>query len=131
MSMAHSLEVRVPLLDHVLVEFAARIPIEQRFPRFRLKGLLRAALADALPPEILNRRKHGFTVPLARWFRGDLDAFARDILLGTQARQRGLFDPAALERLLAGHRRMPSSGDLIYCLLVLELWCRRTRACAS
>jgi asparagine synthase (glutamine-hydrolysing) len=127
MSMANSLEVRVPLLDHLLVEFVARIPIEQRFPRFRLKGLFKDTLADALPPEVLSHGKHGFTVPLARWLRGDLPGFARDILLGAEARQRGLLDPAALERLLDGHQRVPNIGGVILCLLMLELWCRQAR----
>ena len=132
MSMAHSLEVRVPFLDHRLVEFAARIPIEQRFPRWRLKGLLRDSLAGTLPPDVLRRRKHGFTVPLNRWFRQDLRAFAADVLLSEAARKRGFLDAAAVDRLLRGPQRGAEVGPLLWCLLVFELWCRHAGVtCAS
>lgn len=127
MSMANSLEVRVPLLDHVLVEFASAIPLEQRFPRWRLKGLLKDTMADALPSQILNRPKHGFTVPLARWFRGDVASLASDILLSTPARDRGMFDAPAVEDLLREHRHgRRNVGSAIWSLLMFELWCRQT-----
>ena len=86
MTMAHSLEARPPLLDHRLVEFAATIPA-----RFRLRGgttkyLFKQAMRGILPDGIIDRPKHGFAVPLARWFRGDLAGFARDLLLSETCR---------------------------------------------
>jgi asparagine synthase (glutamine-hydrolysing) len=126
MSMANSLEVRVPLLDHVLAEYVATIPIEQRFPHWRLKGLLKDTMADTLPPKILHQRKHGFTVPLAKWFRGDLAAFAADVLLSSNARERGWWNMDAMEAVLEGHRKGAHNlGIVIWSLLILELWCQR------
>lgn len=126
MSMANSLEVRVPLLDHELAEYVATIPIEQRFPRWRLKGLLKDTMADILPGKILNLPKHGFTIPLAAWFRGDLASYAQDILLSTEAQQRGLLNVKAIESLLREHRQGISNvGSVIWSLLVFELWCQQ------
>ena len=125
MSMANSLEVRVPFLDHVLAEFVATVPIEQRFPRWRLKGLLKDTMADVLPPAVLRQPKHGFTVPLAAWFRGDLAAFAADVLLGAAARRRGFVNAPAVETLLRRHRQGAQDlGGVIWSLLVFELWCQ-------
>jgi asparagine synthase (glutamine-hydrolysing) len=126
MSMANSLEVRVPLLDHIVAEFVAQIPVGIRFPRWRLKALLKRTMADSLPREVLRQRKHGFTIPLAAWFRGDLRGFAADILLSTEARDRGFFDVRALERFLRDHARGERNvGAAIWSLLMFELWCRQ------
>lgn len=126
MSMANSLEVRVPLLDHVLAEFVARLPVATRFPRWRLKGLLKETMADSLPPEVLRQRKHGFTVPLAAWFRGDLAQFATGVLLSPEARGRGFFEPAAVERFLNEHTLGSRNlGAAIWSMLMFELWCRQ------
>jgi asparagine synthase (glutamine-hydrolysing) len=126
-SMANSLEVRVPLLDHVLAEHVAAIPISRRMPRWRLKGLLKQTMADTLPPQILDQPKRGFNVPLAAWFRGDLSAFALDVLTSADARSRGFLDTAAVERLVAEHYRGTSNlGPVLWSLLVFELWCSRT-----
>ena len=125
MSMARSLEVRVPLLDHVLAEFALAIPVRQRFPRWRLKGLLRDSVTGLLPESILRQRKHGFTVPLSRWFRGDLTAFARDILLDDVTRRRGFLDSDGVQAALAKHATgARDMGGAVWSLVVLELWCR-------
>jgi asparagine synthase (glutamine-hydrolysing) len=124
MSMANSLEVRVPLLDHVLAEFVARLPVATRFPRWRLKGLLKETMADSLPSEVLRQRKHGFTVPLAAWFRGDLAQFATEVLLSPEARGRGFFEPRAVERFLRDHARGSKNlGAAIWSMLMFELWC--------
>jgi asparagine synthase (glutamine-hydrolysing) len=124
-SMANSLEVRVPLLDHLLAEYVATIPIGRRMPRWRLKGLLKDTMAESLPPEILNQRKQGFNVPLSAWIRGSLSEFALDILTSSEVRKRGLIDSKAVERFLRGTRDstvMP--GSVIWSILVFELWCR-------
>jgi asparagine synthase (glutamine-hydrolysing) len=125
MSMANSLEVRVPFLDHVLAEFVARTPLEARFPRWRLKALLKETMADSLPAEVLQQRKHGFTVPLSSWFRGDLAPFAVEVLLSRKARERGFFDVRGLEGFLRDHLRGNRNlGSVIWSLLMFELWCR-------
>jgi asparagine synthase (glutamine-hydrolysing) len=125
MSMANSLEVRVPLLDHLLVEHVATVPMQQLMPRWRLKGLLKDTFSDALPNEVLKSPKRGFTVPLSAWFRGDLTNYAREVLLSPEARQRGYFDPASLGKTLAMHRAgVKDAGTVIWNLLMFELWCQ-------
>jgi asparagine synthase (glutamine-hydrolysing) len=125
MSMAASIESRVPFLDHPLVEFAARLPDSWKLHRFTTKRILRAAATDLLPREILERPKMGFPVPFAQWMRGPSMRIARDVLLDRRAAERGLFEPAAVEQLLARHARgdVPA-GDTIWSLLNLELWYR-------
>jgi asparagine synthase (glutamine-hydrolysing) len=126
MSMARSLEVRVPMLDHVLAELVLAMPVRRRFPRWRLKGLLRDSVRGLLPDEILRQRKHGFTVPVSRWFRGDLNTFAREMLLDEATARRGFFELDRLEVVLADHvagRR--NAGAVIWSLLIFELWCRQ------
>jgi asparagine synthase (glutamine-hydrolysing) len=127
MSMANSLEVRVPFLDHLLAEHVATIPVDRRMPGWRLKGLLKDTLADALPKEILNSPKRGFTVPLAGWFRGDLEAYAREVLLSPDVARRGFLDTKGVENMLVRHREGASNlGTNIWALLMFELWCRET-----
>jgi asparagine synthase (glutamine-hydrolysing) len=126
MSMARSLEVRVPMLDHVLAELVLAMPVRRRFPRWRLKGLLRDSVRGLLPEEILRQPKHGFTVPVSRWFRGDLNTFARGVLLDEATARRGFLDLDRLEVVLADHaagRR--NAGSVIWSLLIFELWCRQ------
>jgi asparagine synthase (glutamine-hydrolysing) len=125
MSMAASIESRVPFLDHHLVEFAACLP-----PRMKLRGLttkwiLREAVRDILPPAILTRKKMGFPVPFGVWTRGAWNSVARDVLLDTRSRQRGIIEPAAVDRLLGAHASGAAEGaDAIWSLLNLELWYR-------
>ena len=125
MSMAASIESRVPFLDHPLVEFAAALP-----PRMKLRGLttkwiLREAVKTVLPPSILTRRKMGFPVPFALWMRGEGADLARDVLLDRRARQRGITDHAAVTQLIDGHASgATDGGDAIWALMNLELWFR-------
>jgi asparagine synthase (glutamine-hydrolysing) len=119
-SMAHSLESRVPLLDYRLVELAATMPARLKFEGGQLKYLLKRAAGDLVPPAVLARKdKMGFPVPLQRWFRGNSRDFVCDILLSERARQRGIFDPAAVEAQLDVER--PFSRQ-VWGLLNLELW---------
>ena len=94
----------------------------------RVAGLLpvgRGETVYVLPPEILRRPKRGFAVPVAEWFRGDVDAFARETLLDETTRGRGFFDVAALETILGSHARGKLNiGPGIWSLLMFELWCR-------
>ena len=100
MTMAHSLEARPPLLDHKLVEFAATIPARFRLNGGTTKYLFKQAMRGVLPDSIIDRQKHGFAVPIARWFRGELAGFARDVLLSDTCRQRGILDTRFVEKLL-------------------------------
>lgn len=120
-SMAHSLEVRSPFLDHQLVEFTARIPAKYKWRRGNKKWLLKRAFRDLLPNAILNRPKQGFGVPIDEWFRGELREFARDSF--DQLGCRDPFDAAGLQRKLDEHL----SGDAdhgypIWDLVMLEQW---------
>ncbi|MBI2469447.1 MAG: asparagine synthase (glutamine-hydrolyzing) [Candidatus Rokubacteria bacterium] len=124
MSMAHSLEARVPLLDHKLVEFAATVPPELRLRGGTTKYLLKRAMRGILPDRIIERPKHGFAVPLARWFRGGLGPFVREVLLSERSRRRGILEPAYIERLLALHARGRDLDLQLWTLLSFELWCR-------
>src|SRR5262249_54885098 len=100
MSMAHSLEARVPLLDHRPIEFVARIPPELKLRRGTTKYIFKRAMQGILPEAILERPKWGFAVPLGAWFKGDLSGFVRELLLSTRARQRGIFNPAYVDGLI-------------------------------
>jgi asparagine synthase (glutamine-hydrolysing) len=116
-SMAHSLELRSPLLDHRVVELGVSLPESLK----RGKLALRRAFADDLPPPVAGRGKAGFGVPLARWFRGELRELAADAL----ATDRGWFERAALDRLLADHAAgRADNGHRLWTLVMLELWQR-------
>jgi len=125
-SMAVSLESRVPLLDHRLMEFVATIPSSLKLKNGTGKYLLKRAMATSLPVEILTRRKMGFGVPLAAWFRGELRDMTRDVLLSPAARQRGFFRIAEVETLLRTHDagRRDCSARL-WALVCFELWMRQ------
>ena len=125
MSMAASIESRVPFLDHKLVEFAAGLPRRMKLRGFTTKWILREAVRSLLPAEILSRPKMGFPVPFAIWMRGGWNDVARDVLLDTRSRQRGIIDPRAVEQLLSAHRSGDAEGgDAIWSLVNLELWYR-------
>ena len=124
MSMAHSLEARPPLLDHKLVEFAARVPARLRMRNGATKYLLKQAMRGVLPDEIIDRKKQGFAVPLAHWFRGELSGFARDLLFSDRCRARGLFNTGYIERTLRLHEQGRDIDLQLWTLLSLELWCR-------
>src|SRR6185295_3835193 len=125
MSMATSIESRVPFLDHVLVEFAAQLPDEWKLSGFTTKRILREAMKGLLPESILNRPKMGFPVPFAGWTRGPWNSVARDVLLDRRAVERGIIEPKAVDRLLRDHAEgRTEGGDRIWTLLNLELWHR-------
>jgi asparagine synthase (glutamine-hydrolysing) len=125
MTMAHSLEARPPLLDHRLVEFAATIPSRFRLRDGTTKYLFKQAMRGVLPDQIIDRQKHGFAVPLAHWFRGELAGFARDVLLSKTCRERGIFEPRYLSRLLQLNDRGRNLDLQLWTILSFELWCRR------
>jgi asparagine synthase (glutamine-hydrolysing) len=126
MSMLVSLEARVPLLDHRLLEYAATMPAGLKLEGRSGKAILRRAMAADLPPAILARRKMGFGVPLGAWFRGDLASYAQDVLIGREASARGIFAPHAVSALLDEHmsgRRDRSAH--IWALICFEEWARQ------
>ncbi len=125
MTMAASIEERVPFLDHQLVEFAAAIPDSMLVRRFKPKAFLRRMLRNLLPEEILNRRKVGFTAPAGLWFRGALKPMIGDLVLSPQARWRAYFNPSAVERLVAEHfEGARDRRKQLWPLLNFELWQR-------
>lgn len=126
MGMAHGLEVRAPFCDHRVVELSLALAPELKLPGWQLKGLLRAAFADALPPRTLSRPKQGFMVPLASWLRGELRPLVEELLDPARVRARGLFVPAVVARLVREHlNRSRNHADRVWALLVLELWMRQ------
>jgi asparagine synthase (glutamine-hydrolysing) len=124
MSMAHSIEARVPLLDHKLVEFAATIPPELQLRNGTTKYMLKRAMRGILPDPIIDRPKQGFAVPLGRWFRGKLGAFVRDLLFSQRSRERAIFSMDYIEQLLRMHERGRDLDLQIWTLISFELWCR-------
>jgi asparagine synthase (glutamine-hydrolysing) len=125
MSMARSLEVRAPFCDHRLIELSLSIPASTKLAGGSLKGLLKAAFADVLPPPVLRRPKQGFMIPLNRWLRTELRHLVEDALAPDRVRARGLWRPDVVGRLvreqLDGVR---THGDRLWALLMLELWMR-------
>ena len=124
MSMAHSLEARVPLLDHLFVEFAATIPADWKWHRGRTKYIFLKSLRGMLPDEILDRSKRGFGVPLNRWFRGPLRPLVQELLLSESCRKRGIFAEAYLSRLITRQERGRPLDLHLWTLMSFELWCR-------
>ena len=124
-SMLCSLETRAPLLDHELLELAARIPSSLKLKNGTTKYIMKKSLEGILPDNILYRKKMGFGVPLVHWFKDDLVDYSRDILFSTEARQRGFFNMHQIEKLLDQHQK--TGRDLsprIWGLLFFEHWCR-------
>jgi len=131
MSMANSVELRVPFLDHILVEFMASVPISLKvrktwYGNYITKYILKEIISKKIPKEIIHRKKLGLQVPLGYWFRGALQDFVRDILLSDECISAGFFDGKTVENLI--NRHLKGEEDLsqkIKVLLVFELW-RRT-----
>jgi asparagine synthase (glutamine-hydrolysing) len=124
MSMANALELRVPFLDHRLVEFAIRLPRQLRLKGGVTKYLLKKWAERLLPREIVYRPKKGFPVPTKKWFRGDLAGYARETLLASDSPPRQFFQAAEIEHLLEVHR-LEDRSEQIYSLLVFNHWHRQ------
>jgi asparagine synthase (glutamine-hydrolysing) len=103
MSMAHSIESRVPLLDNEVIAFASSLPASLKIKNGRRKHVLKEVASTLLPREILERRKQGFGVPLVTWFRGNLRDLFADTLLAPSSLQRGYFQPAFVRRIVKEH----------------------------
>jgi asparagine synthase (glutamine-hydrolysing) len=126
MTMAASLEERVPFLDHKLVELAARVPTALLTRGFRTKVLLKQALRPYLPPETLERRKVGFAVPVGDWFRKPLKSLVADLVLSPEARSRGYFQATSMERFVQEHfDGVRDRQKQLWALVNFELWARQ------
>ncbi|HUP10503.1 MAG TPA: asparagine synthase-related protein, partial [Caldimonas sp.] len=125
MTMASSLECRVPLLDHELVELSARIPASVKVAGGELKSLMKTALGDVLPKDVLHRPKRGFGAPMGAWLKGALAELLDGALSRGAVESRGLLRHAPIEQLVADHRANRVDGtDRLLALLNLEIWCR-------
>jgi len=125
MSMAASLEARVPLLDHKLVEFAASLPPQMKLKGLTRKYLLKKVARQWLPTEVIDRKKEGFPMPFSIWFRKEARCFVRDLLAPATLKRRGLFDPVYVQKLLEEHEAGTADhGSLLWGLLSVELWHR-------
>ena len=124
-TMAHGLEGRSPLLDHQVMEYAASLPSHMKLRNGIKKYIFKRAVRDLVPPEVLERQKMGFAVPLHLWFRRELREMAYDILLSRRAVERGYFRQAVVQRLLNEHTQGTHSWHYqLWNLLMLELWHR-------
>jgi asparagine synthase (glutamine-hydrolysing) len=125
MTMAASLECRVPLLDVGLVELMATMPERIKMKNGRLKYLMKRAVADLLPPSIIRRRKRGFGAPIGAWFRDELAPLARGLLSRYVVEKRGLLNWRGIDHMLASHQSgREDCTDHLMTLVTLELWCR-------
>ncbi|MCS6947478.1 MAG: asparagine synthase C-terminal domain-containing protein, partial [Steroidobacteraceae bacterium] len=125
MSMAVSLECRVPLLDQRLVDLAARIPESLKLHGGQLKYLMKRALAGILPDDILQRAKRGFGAPMGAWLRAELAPLLHDVLSPESIARRGLLDPQAVAQTIRRHERLQDDQtDQLLSLINLEIWCR-------
>jgi len=125
MSMAASIESRVPFLDHKLVEFTARMPREMKLRGGTTKWILREAMKGILPAEILDRPKMGFPVPVGNWFRHEFKHIVDEYVLGERAMDRGIFEARFVRELVAKHGRGENHDERIWALVNFEIWQRR------
>jgi asparagine synthase (glutamine-hydrolysing) len=126
MSMAHSLEVRPPFLDHRIIEFAARLPHDLKIRKSRLKFILRELMADKLPAPVLKRQKEGFDIPAHQWMRTILKPLLLDTLTQASVEGSGLLQWPAVERVMKQHlERRRNYGYHLWGLLILFLWMNR------
>jgi asparagine synthase (glutamine-hydrolysing) len=125
MSMAASIESRVPFLDHPLVEWVAALPERMKLRGLTTKYVLRQAMKGTLPDEILSRKKMGFPVPVGSWFRGPYRHVVDEYVLGERAQARGVFDPAAVRGLVEQHQRGDADhSERLWALANFEIWQR-------
>jgi len=128
MSMAASVETRVPLLDHRIVEFALNLPPNMKIRGGRTKVILRRAMTDRLPGAVLRKPKQGFSIPLKHWLRGPLRPLMTDALSEANVRRRGYFQPDCVKRWMSEHLSgRVNHSHRLWALVVFELWQRHVR----
>jgi asparagine synthase (glutamine-hydrolysing) len=122
-SMACALEARAPFLDYTFVEFANAIPFGLKLKGLKTKYILKRAMADKLPPDILARGKKGFGIPIAKWFRNELRDLLLDTLSERRIRQQGIFDYPALARLVSEHLKgVKDNRKQLWTVFMFQLW---------
>jgi asparagine synthase (glutamine-hydrolysing) len=122
-SMAASLEVRAPFLDHTLIEYLLRLPIKLKMPRLKGKYILKHAMRGRLPDEVIKRPKKGFGMPVAKWVKKELRPLVRDTFSIERMKRRGLFIPNYIQQLLDEHEQgLADHRKLIWTLLMFEIW---------
>jgi len=132
MSMAASIESRVPLLDYRIVEFAVNLPPQLKMHRGQTKVILRRAMADRLPAEVLNKPKQGFSIPLKHWLSGPLRPMMTDLLSVESVQRRGYFRPEVVTSWMTEHvNNRANHSHRLWALMVLELWHRNVQESAS
>lgn len=125
MSMAASIESRVPFLDHKLVEYTSRLPEHMKLRGQATKYILRESMKNILPPEILTRRKMGFPVPIGGWFRGAYRSIIDEYVLGERALSRGVFKPETVREIVSRHAAGENHDERLWSLVNFEMWQRR------
>jgi asparagine synthase (glutamine-hydrolysing) len=123
-TMANSVELRVPLLDHRVLEFAASLPESYKVHGFTTKYLAKRALAKRVPREVIERKKTGFPVPYECWLNGPLKNWLHEVLLDRKTLARGYFRKSAIEKLLVENEPSGCYSKELFSLAVLELWHR-------
>jgi asparagine synthase (glutamine-hydrolysing) len=123
-TMANSVELRVPLLDHVILEYAATLPPALKVHGTETKYLLKKTFENIVPQEILERKKTGFPVPYERWLNNEMRGYTSEILLDESTLRRGYFKREAVERLIGDNGASSGYSKEVFSLLVLELWHR-------
>ncbi len=125
MTMAASLEGRLPFLDHEFIEFVATIPSELKVRNLTTKYIFKEAMRPLLPADIIKRRKHGFAVPIGEWFKNELKTYATDVFQDQATKQRGFFKTDYILSLLDEHQKeVQDYSSQLWALLIFELWCR-------
>lgn len=125
MSMAVSLEARVPLLDHRVVEFAMRLPPHLRMDKGTTKVILRKLMANRLPEQVLNKPKEGFSIPIKQWLKTTLNPLMMDLLSQSSVQRRGYFHSGTVERWIKEHMENKANhSHRLWALMVFELWQR-------
>jgi asparagine synthase (glutamine-hydrolysing) len=123
MSMAVSLEARVPLLDYRIVEFALNLPPHMKLNGGTTKAILRRVMANRLPPAVLDKPKEGFSIPLKHWLRGELRPLMTDLLSAETVRRRGYFAPECVTGWVSEHLEQKANhSHRLWALMVFELW---------
>jgi asparagine synthase (glutamine-hydrolysing) len=125
MTMANSIELRVPLLDHRVLEFAASLPGNFKVRNFTTKYIAKQALRSLVPSEILHRKKVGFPVPYSHWLRTELRSWIRDTLLDRETVARGYFKKGSIEQLISDNVESGGRSKELFSLVALELWHRQ------
>ncbi len=123
--MAASIESRVPFLDHKLVEYTAKMPTRMKINGGTTKYVLKRAMKNVLPDEILNRPKMGFPVPVGAWFRGAYKSVVDEYVTGERAANRGIFNADFVRQIVSEHNAGANHDERIWFLVNFEMWQRR------